>query len=104
MSANYLQLAQIASTQEFQQRVSYAMGAAAGMIYNEGAGVANHSARAAFAIRVANGNYILSSAALAIITASAITASAVPGVSGNAILDTDIANSVSSLWNMFAGV
>lgn len=103
-AAGYLQLAQISQTAEFQNRVAYAMNAAAAAIYNEGAGVANHGTRATFAVKVANGTYSLQSISMAVITSAAIAAEAVSGVSLNGIADTDIANSVSSLWNMFAGV
>jgi hypothetical protein len=105
-NATYLQLATIAQSAEFQQRVNAAMNAAAANIYNEGSGVANHSARAAFAIKVVTGNYNLPAAAQAIIMASAIVAEATIPTPFNttAILDTDIFNSVASLWNMFAGV
>lgn len=104
MAANFLQLATIANTNEFQQRVAVAMNTAAGAIYNEGSGVTNHSARAAYAIKVSNGNYNLSATAIAVVTASAIAAEATLGVSLNSIPDLDISNSVASLWNMLAGV
>lgn len=104
MSATYSQLATIAASSDFQQRTAIAMNKAAGSIYNEGSGVTNHSARAAFAIKVSNGNYTLSAISLAVITASAIIAEAVVGTFGNAIADSDIDNSVASLWNMFAGI
>lgn len=105
MAATYLQLATIAQSQPFLQRVNISMNKASGAIYNEGAGVTNHSARAAYAIKVANGNFNLGAAAMAIITASAIVAEAVTdGSATNAIADVDIDNSVASLWNMLAGV
>lgn len=105
MSATFLQLATIAQGQTFQQRVSAAMASSAAAIYNEGTGVANHSARAAYAIKVANGSYNLQAAATAIIMAATIVAEAVnDGSQTNAILDADISNSVSALWNMLAGV
>ena len=105
MAATYLQLAIIAQSQPFLQRVSFAMNSAAANIYNEGSGVTNHSARAAFAIKVATGSYSLSAAALAIITNATIVAEAVnDGSQTNAIADTDIFNSVAALWNMFSGV
>lgn len=106
MSASFLQLATIAQGQGYQQRVAYAMNAAAGAIYNEGAGVANHSARAAYAIKVANGNFNLAACSLAVITATAIVAEVTNAADnqGVSILDADIANSVSALWNMLAGV
>lgn len=173
MSASFLQLAQIAGGQTFQQRVAYAMSVAAAAVYSEamvtnaataagnpvlhfasttgvidgspandltaggvipagttvlshtattvtlsnnvtGAGVGigdsiafvnNHSARAAFAIKVAQGNYNLSAAAQQVLTNATIAAEAVnDGSQGNAIPDADIQFSVNSLWNMLAGV
>jgi hypothetical protein len=105
MAATFLQLATIAQSQSFQQRVNFSMNKAAAAIYNEGAGVTNHSARAAYAIKVANGNFNLGAAAMAVATAAAIVAEAVnDGSQTNAILDADIDNSVASLWNMLAGV
>jgi hypothetical protein len=107
MAATLAQRAQIASTSAFQQRVSVAMSDAAAAIYNEGSGVTSHSARAAYAIKVVNGNFNLAAAALAVIGAAAIITEATldPTVNPpNAIPDADIANSVSALWNMLAGV
>lgn len=105
MAATYLQLATIAQSQTFLQRVNVSMNKAAGSIYNEGTGVPNHSARAAYAIKVGNGNFNLQAAGMAIVTAAAIVAEAVTdGSATNAILDADIDNSVASLWNMLAGV
>jgi hypothetical protein len=105
MAATYLQLATIAQSTSFQQRVAFAMNSAAAAVYNEGSGVTNHSARAAFAIKVGAGNYSLPAAALAVITGATIVAEAVnDGSQTNAIADADIQNSVNSLWNMFAGV
>lgn len=104
MAANFAQLAQIAASQEFQQRVSYAMNVAAANVYAEAGTVPSHSARAAYSIKVANGNYNLSAAALAVLTNATIGAEAVNGVAGNAIPDGDIQFSVNSLWNMLAGV
>lgn len=172
MAANFVQLAQIAASQEFQQRVGYAMGAAAANVYSEamatnaataagnavlhfasttgvvdgtpvnnltiggvipagttvlshtattvtmsasatGAGVGsgdsiafvnNHSGRATFSIKVAQGNYNLAAAALAVLTNATIAAEATNGTSGNMIPDADIQFAVNSLWNMLAGV
>jgi hypothetical protein len=172
MAATFVQLAAIANSAEFQQRVNYAMVVAAAAVYSEtfttnavtaagnavlhfasttgvvdgspandltaggvipagttvlshtsttvtlsanatGAGVGsgdtiafvnNHSARAAFAIKVAQGTYNLQAAAFAVLTNATIAAEATNGVSGNTIPDADIQFSVNSLWNMLAGV
>lgn len=172
MPANFAQLAQIAGSQQFQQRVGYAMSVAAANVYSEalvtnaptaagsavlhfasttgvvdgspandltsgavipagttvlshtattvtlsanvaGAGVAsgdsiafvnNHSARAAFAIKVAQGNFNLQSAALAVLTNATIAAEANTDGSSSAVPDSDIQFSANSLWNLLAGV
>lgn len=111
MAANFVQLAQIASSQEFQQRVGYAMSVAAATIYAEVGTTANHSARAAYAIKVANGNYSLPAAALTVLANATIAAEAAPstpqtGVAStlNSIPDSDIQFAVNSFWNMLAGV
>lgn len=104
MAANFSQLAQIASSQEFQQRVAFAINSAAAAVYSEVTTTPSHSARAAYAIKVANGNYNLAAAALAVLTNATIAAEATIGVSLNTIPDSDIQFSINSLWNMLAGV
>jgi hypothetical protein len=174
MSASFLQLAQIAGSQTFQQRVAYAMSVAATNVYSEvpvtnaptaagsavlhfaavpasvvagnpasdlnaggvipagtvvlsttantvtlsanvtGAGVAsgdsvsfvaNHSGRAAFAIKVGQGNYNLSAAAQQVLTNATIgTEAANDGSQTNLIPDADIQFAVNSLWNLLAGI
>jgi hypothetical protein len=173
MAATFAQLAKIAGSSTFQQRVNYAMGVAAAAVYSEllttnavtaagsailhfatttgivagmpvsdltnavvpagatvlsttattvtisanvtGTGVAigdgisfytNHSGRAAFAIKVAQGNYNIQAACFAVLTNATIAAEAVNDDTNitNAIPDTDIQFSVNSLWNLLAGV
>lgn len=111
MPANFAQLAQIAASQEFQQRVSYAMNVAAANVYAEAGTVTGHAARAGFAIKVANGSYNLPAAAIAVLTNATIAAEATvsnpqQGVATtlNTIPDADIQFAVNSLWNLLAGV
>lgn len=111
MAANFAQLAQIAQSPEFQQRVGYAMSVGAATVYGEVGTTPNHSARAAYAIKVANGNYSLPAATLIVLANSTIAAEAtasVPqtGVAStlNTIPDSDIQFAVNSFWNMLAGV
>jgi hypothetical protein len=104
MAANFVQLAAIANSTEFLQRVGYSMSVGATTAYNEVGTTQNHSARAAFAIKVAQGNYNVQAAAFAVLTNATIAVEAVNGVSGNSIPDGDIQFAVNSLWNMLAGV
>lgn len=104
MAANFAQLAQIAASQEFQQRVGYAMNVAASNVYSEAGTVTGHGVRATFATKVANGNFNLGAAALAVLTNATIAAEASIGVSLNTIPDSDIQFAVNSLWNILAGV
>jgi polyferredoxin len=105
MAASFLQLAQIANSQTFQQRVSYAMSVGAATVYNEASTVTSHNARAAYASKVANGNYNLQAAAAAVLSNATIAAEAVnDGSQGNAIPDSDIQFAVNSLWNLLTGV
>lgn len=104
MASNFAQLAQIAASQEFQQRVSYAMNVAAANVYSEAGTTTGHGTRATFATKVANGNYSLSAVSLVVLTNTTIAAEATIGVSLNTIPDSDLQFSVNSLWNMLAGV
>lgn len=101
--ATFIALGQIAPTSEFQSRVAYAMGVAAASVYSEAGTVPGHTARAAFANKVANGNYSLPAAALLVLSNATIAAEANNAVSGNAIPDSDIQFAVNSLWNLLAG-
>lgn len=66
--------------------------------------VNGHAARAAFAVKVANGNYNLAAAALLVLGNSAIGAEAnINTANGYAIPDADIQFAVNSLWNVLAG-
>lgn len=65
--------------------------------------VANHSARASFAVKVASGGFSLQAAAFAVLTNATIAAEAQIG-GGNNIPDSDIQFAVNSLWNLLAGV
>jgi hypothetical protein len=101
--ATFIALGQIAATPEFQSRVAYSMGVAAAAVYSEVNTVTGHAARAAYAVKVANGSYNLASAAMVVLGNSTIAAEANNGISGNAIPDADIQFAVNSLWNMLAG-
>lgn len=103
LMATFAQLGTIATQAEYQQRVGYAMGVAAAAVYAESGGTAGHALRAAFATKVANGTYSLSSAAIMVLSNSTIAAEAVVTGSGNSIPDSDIQFSVNSLWNVMAG-
>lgn len=106
--ANFSQLGQIANQMDFQARVAYAMNVAAAAVYSESTGITGHTARAAYANKVANGTYSLPAAALVVLSNSTIAAEAVVTVSqgsasGNSIPDADIQFAVNSLWNLLAG-
>lgn len=101
--ATFAQLGTIATQGELQQRVSYAMGAAAAAVYAESTGVTGHTARAAYAVKVANGTYDLRSATIMVLGNSTIAAEATVTGANNAIPDADIQFSVNSLWNVLAG-
>lgn len=101
--ATFAQLGSIATSGEFQQRVAYAMGVAAASVYSEAGTVTGHAARASYANKVANGNYDVAAAALAVLGNSTIAAEGTVGVSGNTIPDADIQFAVNSLWNLLAG-
>lgn len=101
--ASFIVLSQVAATSEFQQRVAYAMGVAAANVYAEANTVAGHAARAAYATKVASGNYSLPAAANLVLSNSTIAAEATNTASGNSIPDADIQFAVNSLWNVLAG-
>jgi|SRR5215469_1530297 len=105
MSLSYLQLTQLAQQQVFQARVNFSMNQAAEQIYNESPTAPNHGVRAAYAIKVAAGNFNLAANSLAVMTNPTIVSKALnDGSSTNGILDTDIDTAVASIWNMLAGV
>ena len=101
--ADFLGCAQIAAGEQFQQRVQFALSVAAANVYTESSGIAGHVARAAFAVKVANGSANIPAAALVIIGNSTISAEAVTAVSQNSIPDSDIQFAVNSNWNLLAG-
>lgn len=101
--ASFIALGQIAAGPEFQSRVAYAMGVAAAAVYSEVNTTPGHIARAAFAVKVANGSYSLPAAAMMVLGNSSIAAEANNAVAGNAIPDSDIQFAVNSLWNVLAG-
>lgn len=97
-------IGQIASLPEFQQRVGYWLMSAAVAVYAEAGTTPGHAARTAYAIKVANGQANLQSAALAVLTNATIAAEAVKtNAAGNGIPDGDIQFAVNSLWNLLAG-
>jgi hypothetical protein len=65
--------------------------------------VSNHAARAAFATKVLNGNFVLFNACLGTLTNPTIMTEANPAIAGNGIPDTDIQFQVNSIWNALAG-
>lgn len=113
MAAAFLDLAKIAQSYEFQQRVAYAMSVASLAVYSEAVdGVtitqAQHTARANYARQVLAGTFFLGSAALmfaalGVATNATIASEASLNVSGNGIADADIQFQVNSMWNALAG-
>lgn len=101
--ATFAQLGSIATSSEFQERVAYAMGVAAAAVYAELGTIPGHVLRAAFAVKVANGEINRHAASLLVLGNSTIAAAATVGVAGNTIADADIQFSVNSLWNVMAG-
>jgi hypothetical protein len=104
--ATLFQLAQVSASTDFQHRVSIAMATAAAQVYAEINTTTGHTARAAFANKVATGQYSLPAAAQTVLSNSTVAgeASTTPGGAfDNAIPDADIQFAVSSLWNLFSG-
>jgi hypothetical protein len=65
--------------------------------------VSGHAARAAFATKVLNGNFVLYNACLGVLVNASIQAEATPALVGNSIPDADIQFQVNSIWNALAG-
>lgn len=101
--ATFAALGSISTADEFRKRVAYALGVSAAAVYAESTGITGHVARAAYAVKVANGTYDLGAAAIMVLGNSTIAAEATVGVAGNTIPDSDIQFSVNSLWNVLAG-
>lgn len=100
--ATYSTLGFIATLTDLQNRVGIAMSSAAVAIYNESNTVTGHTARAAYATKVLNGNYNLPAVCLAVLINSTIQSEA-QNIAGNNILDSDIQFQVNSIWNALAG-
>lgn len=109
MAATYAQLGIIAETLEFQQRVRIAANLVAANVYVEGAGVAGHVPRLAFALRVATANYNPLAMCYLVATNPTIVAEAtVPATgqppNGNGISDAHILAAITAVWSPLAGV
>lgn len=104
MAATFSDLGTISKDSNFLSRVGYAMAVAAVNVYAESTGTAGHAARVAFATKVLNGQFNLTSASIGVLTNSTIAAGAnVATTPGFAILDSDIQFAVNSLWTALAG-
>lgn len=103
MALTFAQAAQLSYQAEFQQRVSYAMSAAAVSVYAESTGTTGHVARAAYANKVSAGSYSLRDACLAVLTNATVLAEGnLATLPGNAIPDADVQFAVNSIWNLLA--
>ena len=104
MAATFSDIGNIAADANFQKRVGYALMVAAVNVYSESPGTQAHPARVALAIRVLNGAFGNSTAAIAVMTNATIAAEAnfltVPAF---AVPDADIQFAINSLWNALAG-
>jgi hypothetical protein len=104
MALTFADAGQLARIDEFERRVAYAMKVAAVNVYAEVTTVVGHVARAAYAVKVANGDYNLSEVTLAVLTNATILAEGnLTTTPGNAIPDGDIQFAVNSIWNLLAG-
>jgi len=107
--ANYRVLGEIADSIEFQRRIRIAAGVVSSQVYVEGAGVAGHASRLAFALRVVVGNFNLQSMAYLIVTNATIAAEAIPSSpvgspsNDNGISDAHILTAVAAVWSALAG-
>lgn len=90
----YIDQYQLLSNELFVDRFAVALVKAAGNIYNEGAQVTAHAARAQLARQVAQSPQVYASQFALTGIAQGLT---------QASLDSDIDNSIASNWNMFAG-
>lgn len=102
-NAAFLDLAQLASGQDFQRRIGYAMAVAAAAVYSESGGTTGHAARALYATKVASGQYDVPAVALLVLGNSTIAAEEIASGPTNGIPDSDIQFAVNSLWNLLAG-
>jgi len=102
MTATYSELGSIATQQDFQQRVAIALNTVAVAIYFEGTGVTGHAQRAGYANRVLQGNYSILAVSQAVLTATAIQATAQLNTVENSILDSDIQNQIIAIFNALA--
>jgi len=103
MAATFSALGVIAGHPDFIARVNVAMNNAAISIYNEATTTVGHTARAAYATKVVNGQYNLQAAVYAILTGTTIINEANPSLPGDGILDTDLSTEVAAAWNVLAG-
>ncbi len=103
MPASYSDMGAICSQPDFPRRVAVAMGIAAVAIYSEVSTTPGHPARAAYATKVANGNYNLASVCFAVMQSTNIQNTATLSTVGNGISDTDIQTEVNGIWNALAG-
>ena len=100
--ATFSDLGAIARDPNFQQRVSYALTAAAVAVCAEVETTPRHPARVAFAIRVFGGDYNVFTTCLMVLTNATVASEAVLAAPGFSISDADIQSAVNSLWNNFS--
>lgn len=101
--ASYDDLIKIAGNNDFQQRIKYALMAAAVNVYAEASSTTGHTARAALASNVIQGGYNPAAAALAVLTNSTIASEANVSITpGFNIVDADIQFAINSLWGALA--
>jgi len=103
MAASYRDLITIAGSNDFQNRIKYALATSAVQVYNEASSSTGHAARVAYAESVIQGTYNLAPVALAVLTNSTIASEANPNNSATyGIPDSDIQFAINSLWDALA--
>lgn len=102
--ADYVEMASIAMSSQFKQRVEYCLKKAAVAIMAEDAGTANHAERVVYANKVLDGTASVVEAAKAVVTNATLTASGDSDAANMGISDGDLEFTVNSMFNAFAGV
>lgn len=102
--ATYSEMASIAGSSQFQNRVEYCLKKAAVAVMAEDAGTTNHTDRVTYAVKVLDGSASVGEAAKAVVTNATLTASGDSSATNMGISDSDLEFTVNSMFNAFAGV
>lgn len=101
--ATYSDIAVAATSSDLRRRVEYALTIAAVNVYAEGTTVPAHTARAAYATKVLNGQYDLHGAVLGILTNPTIAAAASSATADNSVSDGNMQFAINSIFSALAG-